>query len=73
MVDVSSPGAASSNQAPPPSPQPGIARGAGARMLNETWNEDEAPDKSQNILSICVGQGASDNKVEVCAEVYDDD
>ena len=53
--------------------QPGVSRGAGKRALNETWNEDEAPDKAQEILSICVGQGASDKKGEVCAEVYDDD
>ena len=50
MIDVSSPGAASSNQAPPPSIQPGVATGAGKRTLNDTWNEDEAPDKTQKIL-----------------------
>ena len=73
MTDVSSPGAASSNQVPPPSMQPGVVRGAGKRTLNETWNEAEAPDKAQKILSICVGQGASDKRGEVNAEIYEDD
>ena len=72
MVDVSSPGASSSNQAVPPSAQPGVV-GAGERTLNETWNEDEAPDKVQKILSICIGQGVSDKKGEVNAETYDED
>ena len=73
MVDVSRPGAASSSQAPPPGAQPGITSGAGKRTLTESWNEDEAPDKAQKILSICVGQGASDKKGEVSVEMYEDD
>ena len=43
------------------------------RTLSETWNEDEAPDKAQKILSICVCQGASDKRVEVSANIHDDD
>ena len=43
------------------------------RTLHETWNEGEAPDDVQKILSICIGQGASDKKGEVNAETYDED
>ena len=68
MSDVSSPGAASSNQAPPLIAQPRTTSGTEKRTLAETWNEDEAPDKAQKILSICVGQGASDEKGEVSSK-----
>lgn len=53
--------------------QPGVAMGCGKRTLNETRNEDKPPDKAQKILSVCVGQGASDIRGEVSAEIYDDD
>ena len=46
MGDVSSPGAASSNQVPTLGAQPGTTSGAGNRTLAEPWNEDEAPDKA---------------------------
>ena len=68
MRDDSSLGAASSNQAPTAVPS-----GTEKRTLTETVNEDEAPDKAQNILIICVGQGASDKRGEVNAKEYDDD
>ena len=42
MRDASSPGAASSNQAPTAAPS-GTEKGT----LTETWNEDEAPEKVQ--------------------------
>ena len=73
MVNVGSPGAASSSHATPPSAQPGITSGAGKGTLAEPCNEDEAPDKAQKILSICVGQGASDKEGEVTAEIYEND
>ena len=49
MRDASSPGAASSNQAPTAAPS-----GTAKRTLAETWDEDEAPATAQQILSICV-------------------
>ena len=38
-----------------------------------TWNDDEALDNVQKILSICVGQGAADKKGEVGADDYSED
>ena len=51
---------------------PGVTT-TGERTLEVTWNDDEAPDKVQKILSICIGQGAADKKGEVRADEYDDD
>ena len=59
--NISRPGASSSNM--------------GGRGKNDSRDleRDEAPDKVQKILSICIGQGASDKKGEVNAETYDED
>ena len=77
MADVSSPGASSSHQAAAPSagvPVPGAGQSAsGKRTLEVTWNDDEAPDQVQKILSICVGQGAADKKGEIGADDYSED
>ena len=69
-IDVSSPGASSSHQAVAPAPR-GVA--TGKRTLDEAWNEDEAPDKVQKILSIGIGKGATVKRGEVGAEAYADD
>ena len=68
LPDVSSPGAASSGQAPVDTSVP-----TEKRLLKEEWNEDEAPEKAQKISSICVGYGASDKKGEVDAKDYEED
>ena len=70
MIDVSSPGASSPHQAVAPVPR---CVTNGERTLDEACNEDEAPDKVQKILSICIGQWASDKRGEVGAEAYTDD
>ena len=56
MTDVSSLGAFSSGQAPDPSKSssPAIPGATGNRYLDETRNDDEAPDKVQKIMSICI-------------------
>ena len=57
MTDVSSPGASSSHQAAVPAPTGPSVAASGKRAPDVTWNDDEAPDKVQKILSICIGQG----------------
>lgn len=72
-TDVSSPGASSSHLAAAPNVSvPGVTT-SGKRTLDVTWNDDEAPDKAQQILSTCTGQEAADKRGEVRTDVYADD
>ena len=61
MTDVSTPGATSSNTAIAPSIPigPNPIR-LGKRQADGSPDEDEAPEKAQKVMSICVGQGAAD-------------
>ena len=75
MTDVSSPGASSSGQASDPSKFSNSASpgGVGERSLDVTRNDDEAPDKVQKIMSICIGEGAADKKGGISTDAYADD
>ena len=45
----------------------------GKRDLEDTRNDDEAPDKVQKIMSICIGEGAADKRVGISVDAYADD
>ena len=63
MTDVSSPGASSSTQIIAPSIPPGPALiVAGKRELDDMRDDDEAPEKVQKIMSVCVGEAAADKR-----------
>ena len=74
MTDVSSPGASSSTQIIAPSIPPGPPLiVVGKCELDDMRNDDEAPEKVQKTMSVCVGVAAADKKGEVRAEEYDED
>ena len=61
MTDVRTPEAVSSNTIVPPSIP--IGTNTSSAIKREADNEpdaDEAPEKVQNFMSICVGQGAAE-------------
>ena len=41
--------------------------------MEGNWNENDAPEKSQKISSICLGYGASDKIGEVKSKEYEED
>ena len=48
-------------------------KGPAKRELDDACNDDEAPEKSQKIMSICIGQGAADKLGGLSAAEYKDD
>ena len=67
VMITSSPGAASSSQAPIGAP--GVAE---KRTLKERWGEDEMPQNSHKISSVCIGYDASDKIGEgPCQKEYE--
>ena len=53
---------------------PAAASGGGASMkrtMTDTWDADEAPEKTQKINSVCLGIGSSDKIGECTKEEYE--
>ena len=48
-------------------------KGSVKRELDDARDDDEAPEKSQKIMSICVGQGAADKLGKLSAKDYEED
>ena len=69
VLDTASSEAASSSQAPA-----AITGTADKRPLQDKEDEDEMPEKSQKISSVCIGRGAADKIGEVSNdEEYDEE
>ena len=74
MSDVSNPGAASSNTPIAPSIPTGPNNSRSTkREADSTPDDDEAPEKVQRIMSVCVGQGAADKLGKLSAIEYKED
>ena len=74
MTDVSIATASSSSIAIAPSIpiMPNMGRAA-KRESSDARDEDEGPEKSQKMMSICVGQGAADKLGRLSAAEYKED
>ena len=70
-TDGSSPGASSSGQLTTPSIPTGRNNSTSEkRRLDDRCDDDEAPEKAQKIMSVCIGVGAADKRGEASAEIY---
>ena len=74
MTDVSTATASSSSTSIAPSiPVGPNMHGSIKRELGDARDDNEAPEKSQKIMSICVGQGAADKLGRLSAADYKED
>ena len=74
MTDVNTATASSSSTSIAPSiPVGPNMQGSIKRELDDARDDDEAPEKAQKIMSICVGQGAADKMGKLNAQTYKED
>jgi hypothetical protein len=64
---------AASGSASSPSATTNAGGAAAKRGMEDAWDADEAPEKTQKLNSVCVGLGSSDKAGESLKEEYEED